>query len=160
MRTSRTHHCSFAWWSNKVTGLVFLLSVSRCGISRRQAYVRGRGDKMGSRHLKLWISYSACISGHNRRDASLTALKWQLWKETIAHAHTELDTNIRLHCLFNLMLTSNICPTHPTHMTLKKTLWAVLISISTALRSVVSRATTLDYDMSDLWLKERCDVNS
>ena len=31
---------------------VFLLSVSRCGISRRQAHVT-RGDTMGSRHLEL-----------------------------------------------------------------------------------------------------------
>ena len=37
MRTSHTHRCCFARGSNKV----FLLSVSRCGISRRQAHVRG-----------------------------------------------------------------------------------------------------------------------
>ena len=39
MRTSHTHRCGFARGLNKVKG--FFLSVSRCGISRRQAHVRG-----------------------------------------------------------------------------------------------------------------------
>ena len=29
---------------------------------------------------------------HNRRDSSLAALIWQLWKETITQAHIELET--------------------------------------------------------------------
>ena len=39
IRTSHTHSCCFARGSNNVKG--FFLSVSRCGISRRQAHRRG-----------------------------------------------------------------------------------------------------------------------
>ena len=84
--TSRTHRCC-----NKVKGF-FLLSVSRCGISRRQAHVRRvtLGEAVILNYeCSIWREFPVW---DNRRYSSLAAWKWQLWKETITHAQTIVDT--------------------------------------------------------------------
>ena len=114
--TSRTHRCC-----NEVKRF-FLLSVSRCGISRRQAHVQrvtlGKAVILNY-ECSIWREFPVW---DNRRYSSLAAWKWQLWKETITHAQTIVDTVIFVHCLLNWMLMTNICPTltHPRIKALRK----------------------------------------
>ena len=84
----------------------FLLSVSRCGISRRQAHVRGV-----TRWEAVILNYQCSIRREfpvwqNRRYSSLAALMWQLWTKTITkHIPNWTRDFVKLivenHCLPN-----------------------------------------------------------
>ena len=120
----RTIHTVVVWHEVQQGERVFFLSVSRCGIYKRQAHVRGV-----TRWEAVILNYECSIRRvfpvwHNRRDSSLAAWKGQLCKETMRGNYYPRAYRTRhvifVHCLLNWMLTTNICPTHPTRKALKK----------------------------------------
>ena len=120
---------------------VFLLSVSRCSISRLQAHVRGV-----TRWEAVILNYQCSIRREflvwqNRRHSSLAALMWQLWTETITK-HIQNWTRG-----FVKLIVENHCLPNTSYGALRKPCGRS----TSVFCSVESGVTALDFGMSDIW---------
>ena len=116
MSTSHTNHCCFVRDSNKVKGF-FLLPVSRCSISRRQAHVRGvtlwqTATWIMNVELGVWYIIGEIPawprkSGNYGKKLLPTCIK--NWASNFCALFVKLNVNNQY-----------IYPTHPTRKALKK----------------------------------------
>jgi len=138
---------------------VFLLSVSRCGISRRQGHVRGVTRWEGV-ILNYELVFGECFPFNIIWEIPAWPRKSGNCGEKLLPTRIQNWTRNFVHPLLNWMLTTNICPTHPTREALRKPCGrsAQVFHLHYVVLPISWCAFGVWYGWHVVW--GRCDVNS